>query len=119
MLLLTRVLPAAAGGAEGTPAAGGSGAAPADDASVSSGSSSSSSGSAQEEEHWQAGWASGDQLARWGIRSSRGALYDHHASRLLGVLSQLAAPSADEGGAAEAASVEGSRQPLHIHKHSD
>lgn len=105
VLLLTRV-PASAAAGDGA-------------ASVSSGSGSSS---AQEDERWQAGWASGGQLAGWVIRSSRGALYDHQISRLLGVLRDLSAPAAaDDGASAADASGEDSRQPLalHVHKHSE
>lgn len=118
VLLLTRVPRAAAGGDPTAAAAGSSDAAHADDASVGSGSSNTSS--PQEDERWQAGWASGGQLAGWGVRSCRGALYDQHVSRLLGVLGDLAAPSAAAGDAADA-STASSRQPLHVqlHKHSD
>lgn len=39
---------------------------------------------------WQAGWVGGREVAGWGIRVTKHAAFDHYASRLLDVLSNLA-----------------------------
>lgn len=135
VLLLSRVpaVAEATGGGDQAPVPGDV----ADD--VGSCGSSGSSSSTGQQQRWQAAWASGEQLAAWGIRSSRLAMSDHYVSRLLGVLGDLAtrgdAGAAAEGGvdeelgAADSSAADDSHQPLraasghahpvHAHTHSD
>lgn len=76
-------------------------AAGASDGGASASRGSCSSGLGVGEPGWGALWVSWQDVAAWGLRPSRHALADHHASRLLGVLGELAGLAAANG--AEAA----------------
>jgi hypothetical protein len=61
------------------------------DSSDASGAGSSSSSGRADGCDWQAGWVGSSELAGWGVRVTKHAAADHHVSRLLGVLGNLAA----------------------------
>lgn len=58
-------------------------------------------------EAWEASWVTGGQLAEGGIQVSRHVIADHWASRLLGVLGDLASATAAAPGEPEAATEGG------------